>query len=122
MKFITVQGMTLLIQGVTPGVTQVITSPSTKGKAENKGIYKGTVTVQLTACSQGTYNQTSPITGDFITSAIKNKVENQLVLLEGDLTAVINVPMQNTVSPFQSTTFPATVKISLAGQTKVQGN
>jgi len=122
MQYIAVQGCTLTISGVTPGTAIITSSPSTKVKAGGSYVYKGTVNVQLTGCSSGTYQQTSTATGTFTNTAAKVKVENDLVLLENDLATGISIPMQNSVFPFDSTSFTASVQITSAGQTKVKGN
>ena len=120
-KAVAVQGCTLQISGVTPGVATITTSPSTKGKAGGIGVYRGTVSVSLSVCSNGTFIQSGPASGDFILTATKNKADGQLVLREDDETGSISVPMQNSVSPFNSSSFPVTVKITNAGQSKAKG-
>ena len=44
-----------------------------------------------------------------------------MVIWEDDETGSISVPMQNSVSPFNSSSFPVTVKITNAGQSKAKG-
>jgi hypothetical protein len=120
-KYIVVQGCSMSVTGVTAGSLNITSSPSSKVKAGNLGVYRGTVQVQLTGCTNGTYSQTAPATGNFTTSATKFKADNELVILEGDKATGISVSMQNTVTPFDSQTFTAVVTIDSAGQTKVKG-
>ena len=73
MEFIAVQGCTFTILGVTPGMATILTPPAIDFKADNKGVYYGTVTVQLTGCSNGSYQQSSPATGTFLRYGQKMK-------------------------------------------------
>lgn len=120
-KALAVQGCTLVISDVTPGSATITSSPSTKAKAGNMGVYRGTVMVMLTGCSSGTYQQTAPATGSFTTTAQKCKADNETVLREGDKANGISVSMQNSVSPFDSSSFTASVEVVYAGQNKVKG-
>lgn len=125
MKWIAVQGCTLQITtspAITEGTTTITTLPSIKCKAANKGIYKGTVNVSLSGYSDGTYSQSGTAIGTFVNGSTKNKAEDEFVLLEGDTASNITITLQNTISPFDSKTSTATVKIQSAGQQKVQGN
>jgi hypothetical protein len=119
---IAVLGCTLTIVGLTPGTATITTIPSLKATITNKGIYKGTVSVLVAGCTQGAYTQTSPMSGDFIITAIKTKVENDFVLRSLDITSPITIPLQKTVTPFDSISVPITVIVTDAGQTKVTTN
>jgi|WetSurMetagenome_2_1015567.scaffolds.fasta_scaffold466049_1 hypothetical protein len=120
LKYIAVQGCTLTISGVTPGTATITSSTSTKVKAGHKGVYRGTVQVQLTGCSSGTYNQTGPVTSNFTLTAQKNKADSEFVLREGDQATGISVSMVNSVYPFDSSSFTASVEVTSAGQVKVK--
>ena len=120
-QYIAVQGCSLQINGVLPGSAIITSLPNLKAKAGGAGIYVGTVSVQLIGCSSGTYQQTAPVSGNFQLTAVKTKAGGNLVLLENDVTSTISVPMQNGVSPFDSQSFSATVKVSSAGQIKAKG-
>lgn len=123
MEYIAVQGCTLEVTTtIIEGTTQIISLPSIKCKAKDKGIYRDTVTVSLSAYSDGTYNQVGTATGNFIITSTKCKADNQFVLRYNDSTAPITINLQNTVTPFDSKTATATVRISDAGQDKVKGN
>ena len=116
MKYMTVEDCTLTTDNATAKAT-IIDAPSTKVKAEGKGVYKTPLKVH----TQGSFTQTAPSTGTIISTAKKVKADNVLVILEGDKT---NTPVQCPASEPNTgatTTIPVTVTIQAAGQTKVKG-
>lgn len=119
-KFIAVEGCTLTTDNAT-AQAQVTGVPSIKVKAGGKGIYKDKLTVQVTAASEGAFQQTAPVTTVIDTTATKIKVEGEIVLLEGDKS---NTPaMCVCADPYGTTKIvPVTVTIHQAGQTKVKGS
>lgn len=119
-KFIAVQGCTLTVDNST-AQAQIIDTPSMKVKAENKGVYKTPLKVQVTAASQGSFIQTAPMVGNIVSTAQKIKAENILVILEGDKTASPVMCPASDPSTGASMTIPVTVTIQQAGQTKVKG-
>jgi hypothetical protein len=118
-KELAVQGCTLEIQTPVSGNASITSSPSTKVKADNKGVYKGTVLVSVSGASQGNCQGASGV-GSFTTTAQKCKVENETPLRKDDEATVTC----NGTDPTQGgapCSFSATVKVSDAGQNKVKG-
>lgn len=116
-------GYTLQIIGLTPGIATIISAPSTKVFSNLvNGIYRGIVNVQVSGCTQGTYTQTSPVVGTFITTTISTFIEELPVLRETDITTPFNVNLQNTAPPFDNITVPITVQVISAGQNKILSN
>ena len=120
MKNIAVEDCTLTTDNATAKAT-IIDAPSTKVKAEGKGVYKTPLKVKVEGATQGSFTQTAPSTGTIISTAKKVKADNILVILEGDKT---NTPVQcpaTDPNTGATTTIPVTVTIQAAGQTKVKG-
>lgn len=125
-ELIAVDGATLLQDD--PNVVCTIAPtgvPSTTCKAESKGILKDGFQILVSAISYPSAGATipdpAPYTASFIASATKVKADGTLVLLEGDLTAIISATPQIPGSP--PTPYPITFKIEItvAGQTTVKG-
>ncbi len=113
-----VQGGTLKFQiPAHVGNISFITPPSSKVLAESKGIYKGSVQVQVAAgATDGSCTTTAPFVATFSPLAVKNAVENEKPLREDD-TVIVSIP--GVLSGGGSCTFIATVVIDDPGQTKV---
>lgn len=126
MTLIAVNGCTfipddpLVVCTITPTGT-----PSIKSKCEGNGILKDGYTVSVTAITYPSAGATIPDPGPYIvgfsTGATKVKADGTLVLLQDDLTTTINATPQIPGSP--PTPYPISfkIKISVAGQTTVNG-
>jgi hypothetical protein len=114
MLAIAVQGCTL--QSTGNGTNTIVSPPSNNCKIDNKGIYKGVLTITTTGNTLGSWVQTAPATGTIIPTSTSTTNDNEKVVRVTDKSAVItcdglvgNVPTTNTV----------TVTIIVAGQTSV---
>jgi hypothetical protein len=116
-KKVVVQGAILGFQAPVTGTATFTSAPSLKVKAENKGIYKGSVGFVVNpGTTDGTYTTNSPQTGTFSPQAIKTKVENDKPLREDDKKTLVLNGLNGGGVPG---TFSATIIIQDAGQTKV---
>lgn len=117
-KEIAVDGMTLeFVNPSDSGSLSIVTSPSTKGKAENKEIYKGNVTVSVSGFENSSVSAGSGA-GVLIPTTIKTKLENEFVLREED-TGTLTGTGTNKTPPPATLPFSTSIKISDAGQSKV---
>ena len=102
------------------GTASVTSSPSTKVKAGGSGVYRGPMNVSIApGCTNGTCTSTAPTAAIINPTATKMKVESQLVIREND---EVTATVAGVLSSGGACTFPATVTVNNAGQTKVKGN
>jgi len=100
--------------------TPVITSlPSTKVKANSKGVHKGQIDVviasglRVTPCTQSV-----SVNASILTTAQKVKIEGDYVMRKGDKVTVPSVT--GVLDGGGGCTFPIDIEITNAGQTKVK--
>lgn len=119
MKYAAVEGCTLELSSGS-GMIQINTSPSTKGKVQGKGIYKGTMNISVSGFTSTNIPTWIPSSGSgsgvIIGSATKNMLEKQPIIKEEDsCTITINGQMKTGMSTSPATDV-ITVKITNAGQ------
>jgi len=108
--------------GVATALTVITSLPSMKVKAGSQFVYRGQVDFTLSGATLGTYSQIAPVNSSFNITAQKVKADNEFVLRQLDQSEIIDIDMQNTVSPFNEITVGVTVIVSQAGQEKVLAN
>ena len=123
LKFIGVLGLTISHDTgsqASLGTFTVISIPSIKNMADNKGIYRGTLSFSWAG---GNYSGGTPgtgvATGTINVTSTKNKADNQFVIRVDDTGT-----MNGTIVNPSGGTIPivnASVKITNAGQSKVRG-
>ena len=123
MKNVAVVGCTVTLSPGT-GVAQITTQASLKVKADGKGVYFGSIDVDVSGYSDSTITVPGSGSGTITIkpSAKKVKVEGDYVILEGDSgDAMIDGKAQQgqTQVDVQS---KVTAKIEVAGQVKVKAN
>jgi hypothetical protein len=114
---VAVDGLTLVDDNVANTTSLTITSiPSTKVKAENKGVYAKELEFTINAGSgiPGSCILVSPLTGQKISpTATKVKAEGELVMREQD-SVTINATGQTTPSPPPPSPCPLVFQIRIA--------
>ena len=97
----------------------ILSLPSTKNKANGKGVYRGTITVSVVGASiEGTCTQTAPFSSTISPTAIKTKADGQEVIREGDSGSVT---VAGTTPSSASCTIVVNFSIDDAGQDKAKG-
>ena len=119
LKDIAVQGCTL-----SEPTAQITTPPSTKVKADGKGVYKGKITIQISGYSSSVITVSGSGSGsDQLEGSAKCvNAEGDPVVLKGDQ---VTITVSGKAYAGQKTidvTEPVTVSITDAGQTKVKGS
>jgi len=118
-KKVVVQGAVLgFKEPIITGNVTFVSSSSTKVKAENKGVYKGSVqfTVNSATNSTTTCTLSAPYSDSFSPLAVKTTVESEKPLREDDEKLVV---LTGTDSGGNPCTINATIVIKDSGQTKV---
>lgn len=123
LKYIAVEGCTLefQVEGAS-GNIEITGTPSTKVKADGKAVYKE-IKFSISNYNGGAVtNSDGTGTGSIIASAQHVKVEGNAVILEGDVSATVEISGTTTTSsgPTPVTTTDV-VKVTAAGQSKVKG-
>lgn len=120
MKKIAVVGCKLTTDNAT-ATAEIVDSPSQKVNINKNGVYITPLTVIVSGATQGGFSQTSPVFAKIISSAEKVKVDNKLVILEGDKT---QTPAQCPAvdSNGSQITILVNVIIQSAGQEKISAN
>ena len=113
---IAVDGCTLELS-VGSGTLATTSPPSTKCLAEGKGIFKDPLAILISAVTAPNFTQTAPVAGTIPSTATKNKADGALVMLIDDVSGTITLAGVDSSS--NPATLNVTVKISVAGQTKV---
>ena len=107
---------------ISGGVFTITSIPSTKVRAEGKGVYAEKIDFTFAGGSEPTVTSgTVEGSGSIPATATKNKSEGKLVVREGD-TGTLTGTGENPSPP--PTTLPLTgpVEVSFAGQTKVKAS
>lgn len=125
MKFLANADLTLSItysNGGSSGVATITSPlPSTKVKANGKGIYFGAMTVSVAGVINGAASVPgAPVVVSIQPTATKNKSQGQFPLRVDDSATGVASPTNPNTGVVVTTNF--TVKISNAGQSKVKGN
>jgi len=99
--------------------TLVVTNPpDTKVKANGSNVYKGSLTVAVSNAVQGSCGSASASVTILSTTAKTNLSSQGVMREKDDGTATANGTLL--VTPFTPCSFPITVDIRVAGQTKVK--
>ena len=116
-KKVVVQGATLGFKAPVTGSVTFVSPPSTKVKAENKGVYKGTVQFTVNVgTTNGACTLNAPHPDSFSPQAVKTTVESEKPLREDDEKIVVLNGLDGGGNPCS---FSATVIVQDSGQTKV---
>jgi len=119
---VAVQGLTVAPQGiVSGGVLSIVSVPSTKVKAEGKGVYKQNLQFTLSGANAVGYDPGTVMTvgtASISPTSTKNKAEGQFVMRKNDQNLAVN--MTGTIGG-TPTPFIEPWKITVPGQTKVIG-
>lgn len=114
-----VQGCTFKYTiGVTGAPPTVVTPPSTKVKATNKGIYFKQIDITLSGLSYAGCVQTTPVNTSIMPTSADNKVEGELVMRKGDKVVAVPIVGASGGSPCNFTT---DVEVDDPAQTDVKG-
>jgi len=115
-KKVVVQGATLGFKAPVTGSITFVSPPSTKVKAENKGVYKGTVQFTVNTATNTVCTLNAPYSDSFSPQAVKTTVESEKPLREDDEKIVVLNGLDGGGNPCS---FSATVIVQDSGQTKV---
>ena len=115
-KKVVVQGATLGFKAPVTGSITFVSPPSTKVKAENKGVYKGTVQFTVNTATNKVCTLNAPYSDSFSPQAVKTTVESEKPLREDDEKIVVLNGLDGGGNPCS---FSATVIVQDSGQTKV---
>lgn len=119
-KYIAVVGMTLgFVNPAHSGTITVTGASSTKVKAGGQFVYQTSLTISITAGTDGSITNATG-TGTITATATKVKAETKLVLRVDDLSDVITMTGTNPAPPPPTATYTTQVKITNAGQTKAK--
>jgi hypothetical protein len=109
--------------GTTATLT-ILTPAKPKVKAGGSGVYAGDIDVAISLATNGTCTQTPPVPpapfpkATLKPTATKTKAQGDLVLRDGD--SAVAVTISGTDGGGNPCTFPVTVVVTDAGQTKVK--
>jgi hypothetical protein len=125
LKNVAVQGMTLLLSDPTVVATvSIVDPPSSKVKAETKGVYRDGAQVSVSAITVPSAGATVPDPGPYVVplnaTAAKVRAESDLVLRIDDESDTINAVPQIPGTPPVAYPVSFTVRVSVAGQSKVK--
>lgn len=115
LKNVVVEGCSL-VANTGLGTIKIETPASEKVKANNSKVYAGTLSISISNLAGTGFTNGSGI-GTLTGSAMKNKIDGQPVVLEGDQSDEILVNATTTSSPPTQIQVPTIVTITVAGQT-----
>lgn len=104
------------------GIVTIISSPSTKVTAENKGVYKDLMNISITNGSDGSTTTNATGSGVINATSTKIKIENIPPIRKGDQNLIpILMTGTNNSPPPPTSTYTTIVEIDNPGQVKVYG-